>query len=256
MAGAVSRRLKLTLAYDGTNFHGFQRQGNLPTVQLALEEALTKLAGHQVTVVAAGRTDAGVHAAGQVVHCDFHGSIPTNRITLAANNLLPPEIVIYRCEEVSPDFHARYDAVSKVYRYSILQSPFPWPFISRYVLHCPEPLDKQRMEDCIPFLRGRRDFASFQASGRPSRSTVRNLQRLEIQSQSLAWGTMLHFVFEADGFLYRMVRNIMGVLLEVGRGRRPPWWVAEVVEAKDRRAAGPTAPPHGLTLEEVKYPVS
>lgn len=247
------RRLKLTVAYDGTGFHGFQRQGRLPTIQLALEEALARLFDHPVTVVAAGRTDAGVHAGGQVVHCDSHGSIPVENIVRAVNSLLPEEIVVYRCEEVDPGFHAQYDAVGKVYRYSILQSPFPWPFIRRYVLHHPQPLDWEAIADCIPYLRGRRDFASFQSAGRPARTTIRNLQKIEIQQQPLDWGTIVHIKFHGDGFLYNMVRNIVGTLLEVGRGRRSPSWVAEVLEAKDRRLAGPTAPPQGLTLDQVLY---
>ncbi|HEY8449132.1 MAG TPA: tRNA pseudouridine(38-40) synthase TruA [Bacillota bacterium] len=250
----MSRRLALRLAYDGTDFHGFQRQGERPTIQLALEQALAKLAGRPVRVVAAGRTDAGVHAAGQVVHCDFDRPIPVDRLPLALNSLLPPDIVVYECREVAPDFHAQFDATGKVYRYSILHSPHPWPFLRRYVLHHPEPLAWDRIQACVPYLRGRRDFASFQSSGREAASTVRTLRRLEIQKQAMDWGTIMHLIFEADGFLYRMVRNIVGTLLEVGRGRRPPRWVAEVLEARDRRAAGPTAPAHGLTLQEVHYP--
>lgn len=247
------RRLKLLVAYDGTDLRGFQIQGELPTVQLELQRALSRVAGHPVTVVGAGRTDAGVHAAGQVVHCDLEGSIPTERVPRAANSLLPGDIVVYGCEQVAPEFHARFHAAAKVYRYSILRSPYPWPFIRRYVLHHPEPLDVKAMRDGIPYLRGRRDFASFHSSGREVKSAVRTLHRLELQEQEMAWGTLLHLSFEADGFLYNMVRNLVGTLLEVGRGRRQPPWVAQVLEARDRRAAGPTAPPQGLTLLEVRH---
>lgn len=247
------RRVKLTLAYDGTDLHGFQIQGDRPTVQLRLEQALGRVAGHPVRVAAAGRTDAGVHAAGQVVHADLHGRIPTERIPEAVNSLLPPDIVVYAAEEVPPSFHARFSATGKVYRYSVLEAPHDWPFIRRYVLHSPLRRDWDLIALCIPYLKGRRDFAAFQSSGRRARSTVRNLRRIEITRQEMGWGTIHHLTFEADGFLYNMVRNIVGTLLEVGAGRRPPSWVAEVLESRDRRRAGPTAPPQGLTLVEVRY---
>lgn len=252
MAGRT-RRLKLTLAYDGTDLHGFQIQGRRPTVQLYLERALTRVAGHPVRVTPAGRTDAGVHAAGQVVHCDLHGRIPTERVPAALNSLLPPEIVVYAGEEAPASFHARYSATAKVYRYSVLESPHAWPFIRRYVLHSRERHDWDRVAQSIPYLKGRRDFAAFQSAGSPVRSTVRNLRRIDIQRQDMGWGIIHHITFEGDGFLYRMVRNLVGTLLEIGAGRRPPSWAAEVLESGDRLLAGPTAPPQGLTLLEVRY---
>lgn len=248
-----TRRIKLRVAYDGTAYQGFQRQPDRPTIQAELEAVLSRLAGHAVTVHAAGRTDAGVHAAGQTIHFDLTGSIPTDRIVTAANGLLPPDIVVYDAQEVAGDFHARYDAIAKTYRYSILEAPFPWPFIARYVYFHPQPLDLERMKDCFLYLRGKRDFAAFQSSGRPASSTVRTLQKIEIDVQQMSWGRLINIAFTGDGFLYRMVRNIVGTLLEVATGRRPPSWVAEVLESRDRRRAGKTAPAAGLNLIDVKY---
>lgn len=247
------RKLKLTVAYDGTGFHGFQRQPGVPTVQAALEDALARVAGHPVTVVGAGRTDAGVHAAGQVVHCVIEGSIPTERVPTALNSLLPPDVVVYAAEEVPESFHARKSATAKVYRYSILEAPFAWPFIRRYVLHEPAGLDVEAMRAGAAHLVGRHDFAAFQAAGRPVRDTVRTVRRLDVSEQAMPWGRIVHVTVEADGFLYHMVRNIAGTLLEVGRRRRPPEWVGEVLRARRRELAGATAPAHGLTLLEVRY---
>lgn len=247
------RRIKMLVAYDGTDFHGFQLQPGLRTVQGVLEQALSRLAGHSVRVTPAGRTDAGVHAGGQVVHWDLYGSIPVERLVPALQGLLPQDLVVYRAEEAAPDFHARYDAVAKTYRYSILTSPHGWPFIARYVLHHPYPLDVQAIKWAGRLLQGRRDFASFQASGAATRTTVRHLTRVDVEEQVMAWGRMLHITFEADGFLYHMVRNMVGTLLEIGRGQRGLGWLEEVLAARDRRAAGPTAPPQGLSLVEVKY---
>lgn len=248
-----ARRLRMTLAYDGTEYHGFQRQDNAITVQQLLEAALGRVAGHEVTVTPAGRTDAGVHASGQVVHWDLHGTIPTDRVARAVNGLLPGDIVVYRAEEVAPDFHARYHAVSKTYQYSILLNEFDWPFISRYVYHYTGNLDLQAMKFAAGLIQGKKDFASFQASGGRVQSTVRNLMSIKMLQQKMEWGTVAHFIFQGDGFLQHMIRNIMGTLIEVGRGHKPLAWVEQVLEARDRRAAGPTAPAGGLTLMEVKY---
>ncbi|HLS88999.1 MAG TPA: tRNA pseudouridine(38-40) synthase TruA [Sphingobacteriaceae bacterium] len=247
------RRIKMLVAYDGTDYHGFQVQPGMRTVQAVLEEALGRLAGHPVQVTPAGRTDAGVHAGGQVVHWDLYGSIPVDRLVTALRGLLPQDLVVYRAEETHPDFHARYDAVSKIYRYSILTGPHGWPFIARYVLHHPHPLDVQAIKWAGRLLQGRRDFASFQAAGAATKTTVRNLMRVDVDEQVMAWGRMLHITFEADGFLYHMVRNMVGTLLEIGRGYRGLGWLEEVLNARDRRAAGPTAPAQGLSLVEVKY---
>lgn len=247
------RRVKLVLAYDGTDFHGLQYQPGLRTVQGVLEEALAKVAGHPVKVTAAGRTDAGVHAGGQVAHWDLAGNIPTGRIAVALRGLLPKDLVVYDVAEVPPDFHARFHAVSKVYTYSILTSSHGWPFIARYVLHHPYPLDVQAIRWAGRQLQGKRSFASFQASGGAVHSTVRNLIRVETEEQAMAWGRMIHITFEADGFLYHMVRNLVGTLMEIGRGRRSLSWLEEVVAAEDRRAAGPTVPAQGLSLKMVNY---
>ncbi|MEX2356630.1 MAG: tRNA pseudouridine(38-40) synthase TruA [Thermaerobacterales bacterium] len=247
------RRLKLILAYDGTPFHGFQRQDNAVTVQEVLETALGRAADHPVTLVPAGRTDTGVHAAAQVVHCDISGGIPTERIAKAVNSMLPPDVVVYEVVEAAADFHARYDALSKVYRYSILLSDFAWPFIRRYVFHHPPNLDVQAMIWAAHLFKGEKEFAAFQAAGSTVQDTRRHLMRVDVQQQKMDWGRLVHFEFEGNGFLYHMVRIIIGTLLEVGRGRRSLAAVESLFETGDRTAAGPTAEASGLTLLQVKY---
>lgn len=247
------RRIKLIIAYDGTNYYGFQSQPDGNTIQDVLEKALSQIADHPVKVTAAGRTDSGVHAAGQVVHWDLQGSIPTPRIVPALQGLLPPDIVVYQAEEVADDFHARFQAKSKIYRYSILASSYGWPFISRYVLHHPYELDLQALRWAGRLLQGKKDFAAFQAAGATTHTTVRNLMRVETNEQAMEWGKVVHITFEADGFLYHMVRNLVGTMLEVGQGRQSLDWLEKVVASGDRRQAGPTAPARGLILDEVKY---
>lgn len=244
--------LVLTLAYDGTGYCGFQRQrpGPRPAVQEVLERALGRALGVGVAVTAAGRTDAGVHAEAQVVAFRAETSIPVARLPYAVNRLLPPDVVVTGAWEAPAGFHPRFSAVGKVYRYALWRAPFPSPFWRRYAWHRPQPLDVPAMRQAAALLEGRRDFAAMMAAGRPVRDTVRTVVRCEVEDRF----PLLLVRVEADGFLYKMVRTMVGTLVEVGRGRMAPAEVAAILASRDRRRAGPTAPPHGLCLEAVRYP--
>ncbi|MGQ9463508.1 MAG: tRNA pseudouridine(38-40) synthase TruA [Candidatus Fervidibacter sp.] len=243
------RHIKLVIGYDGTDFHGFQRQKGLRTVQEELERTMTILLGHTVSVKAAGRTDAGVHAEGQVVSFWTNCPIPTDRLPVALNSLLPPDIVAKRSEEVGPDFHPRFSAVSRVYRYLIDNRPVPSTLLKRYSWHIPEPLDLEAMKIAAQFLVGVHDFASFHASGSDLGSTVREMKRIKITKRN----GVIAITMEANAFLYHMARIIVGTLVDIGLGRRSPDEMNALLAARDRVAAGKTAPPQGLCLLQVKY---
>lgn len=241
----------LTVAYDGTDYCGFQRQrpGRKPSIQQVLEEALEAVLNRPVRIAAAGRTDAGVHAEKQVINFRAPTSIPVDRLPYALNRLLPPDIVVQGAGEAEAGFHARFSARSKVYRYTIWRAPFPSPFLRRYAWHRPGDLDVGGMMRAAAHLVGRRDFSALAGAGRPVRDAVRTVLRCEVAPAP----SRLLIRVEADGFLYKMVRNIVGTLVEVGRGR----WEAEriplILASRDRRQAGPTAPACGLCLEDVRY---
>lgn len=251
------RTIKCTLQYNGTRFAGFQRQGQGErTVQGELEEALRVLTGVPGPVVAAGRTDAGVHAHGQVIHFRTRSRIPTGRWPAALNSRLPADVVVVAAEEAPASFHARFDAVSKTYRYSLWNAPVPSPFWRDFSWWVREPLDVGAMREAAGFLVGRHDFAAFAAAGGSSRTTTRTVFRLDVEETRVGpWGhRLLHIWVEGDGFLYRMVRNIVGTLVPIGLGVRGPGWAREVLEGRKREGAGATAPPQGLTLWRVVYP--
>jgi tRNA pseudouridine38-40 synthase len=243
------RHIKLVIGYDGTDFHGFQRQKGLRTVQEELERTLTSLLGHPVSVKAAGRTDAGVHAEGQVVSFWTSYPIPVERLPVVLNGLLPPDIVAKEAKEVSPDFHPRFDATSRVYRYLIDNRPVPAALLRRYAWHVPEPLDVEAMRSASQHLIGVHDFASFHASGSDLGSTVREMKRIVISKRN----GIISITLEANSFLYHMARIIVGTLVEIGLGERHPDEMREILMVRDRSAAGKTAPPHGLCLMQVKY---
>lgn len=243
--------LKFTISYDGTGFAGFQRQAaGVRTVQGILEKALYTLTGEYPRLIAAGRTDAGVHAYGQVINVVTGCAIPIGRWLSALNSRLPSDVVVWQVERVPWDFHARYHAKSKVYRYRILRRPWPDVLCRNYCLHCPYELDLEPMREAASYFQGRNDFAAFAAVGSPVKSTVRNLMRLDITEK----GDELIFTLEADGFLYKMARNIVGTLLLAGRGKKTPKEIRTVLQERERAAAGPPAPPHGLCLVNVDYP--
>ena len=249
-AAGCRRYLALKVAYDGTYFHGFQKQPGLRTVQGVLEACLASLTRSVCPVKGAGRTDAGVHAKGQVVSfCCEDWPVPVDRVVPALNGALPEDIAVLAAAEVPPGFHPRYDAVRKVYRYTIFRRAVRCPLARLYALHFPGPLDMARLVEATDLLVGRHDFRAFQNAGRPVKSAVRTLFTCRVQEDR----DFLHFWFAADGFLYQMVRIIVGTLLEIGRGRLAPAVIDEALKSGERRLLGPTAPPHGLCLEEVHY---
>jgi tRNA pseudouridine38-40 synthase len=243
--------LKLTLQYDGTDYAGFQRQPNGTTVQEKLEHALRKVTGDPLLKIgaAAGRTDAGVHARGQVVHFRSDSSVPVDRWPQALNQHLPPDIVVFSAEAVPDDFHARYWAVSKRYRYTIEHAPFQSPMTRRYAYHWARELNYDLMDRATRLIAGRHDFAAFRSTGGAAKTSERTVTRLSV----LRAQPFLYIDVEADGFLYNMVRIIAGTLLEVGAGRRTLESVAQALETGGRTHAGKTLPAHGLCLEAVTY---
>ena len=243
----------MTLAYDGTAYCGWQIQPGKSTVQETVELALRRITGQPVRAVASGRTDAGVHALGQVVsfRCDTRLKPEVLRRALDANT--PEDIFIKRIETAPESFHAIRDAVSKQYRYLIQDGSQRDLFLRAYSWDIPHALDEGRMRRAAAVLVGRHDFRSFQAAGSPRKTSVRTVSRLDVKRRHYESSRPLAIEIEADGFLYNMVRNIVGSLVLVGQARQPPEWVAEVLAAADRRRAGPTAPAHGLALVEVRY---
>lgn len=249
------RNIKLVMEYDGTGFHGFQVQTqgttSLRTVQSVLEESLYKLTGEEIRITGAGRTDAGVHALAQVANFHTASSIPADRFAPALNGLLPEDLVIKSSAEVDESFHAQRSAVSKVYRYTILNSAAPSALLRNTALHVPTRLDPGSMRLAAGILVGKHDFSSFRASGSSVATSVRTLKRLDVRWMPETG--LLKLTAEADGFLYNMVRIIAGTLIEVGRGALSPHDVERILKARDRGSAGPTAPAKGLCLIEVKY---
>ncbi len=247
---AVPRRIRLTVAYDGTAYAGWQRQINAPSVQQTLEEALSRLTGETVGVTGASRTDAGVHALGQTAHFDTRSRIPPERFWLAVNTLLPEDIRVTDSRLASPAFHARYSARGKTYVYRIFNAPCP-PVIGRqYTAYVPVPLDDRRMWEALDHVRGRHDFAAFAAAGGQSRGTVREISRAELVRS----GNTLELTVSGRSFLYNMVRILAGSLIDVGKGKLPPEALKRALETGSRLDLGVTAPARGLTLVRVYYP--
>jgi len=247
------RTLKLTLAYDGTAFHGWQIQLNRRTVQQTLTDVLCKITGEMIVVHASGRTDAGVHALGQVASFDTNSRLDANTFCRALSAELPDDIIAIVVEEAPPGFHARRHAKRKRYRYVIHDGPRGDVFRRRYVWRVYRRLDDAAMLRAAQPLIGRHDFAAFESRGSKRSSSVRTIFELMIDRPSVAAGNELHIEVEADGFLYNMVRNIVGILVEVGRGAGDEAWPARALAAADRRTAGPPAPARGLTLVSVDY---
>lgn len=244
------RNLKMIMEYEGTNYCGFQRQVNKITIQEVLEEKLTLLLKEGIKVNSSGRTDAGVHAKGQVVNFLTNSTIPVERLPLAMNSLLPPDITVKEAQEMPLDFHARYSAKSKTYGYNILNSRIPSPFLKNYAYFYPRPLAVEAMRLGAAYLIGEHDFAAFRAVGSSAKTTMRHVYRLEIKEKE---GQLLEIEIEANGFLYNMVRIIVGTLVEVGVGKITPQEIAEILQSKERSRAGQTAPAKGLFLKGVKY---
>lgn len=267
---------KLTLAYDGTDFHGWQWQPDKPTIQGALTDVAKKLTQEKIFMQGAGRTDAGVHALGQVAHFRTHSALTAQEFQRAFNALLPPAIRVVSAEEVGPDFHARWNASAKTYQYRIFRGRVVPPFAWRYVLHYPYPLDEAAMMEAARLFEGEHDFTSFAASSGSDEDDADRTVRREVFSSVLERRAVTPFGWPQDGpapadtaeagsgyelvytvrgksFLRYMVRKIVGTLLDVGRGRLSVQDVSQLFEWKDRSRSGPTAPPHGLCLLRVEY---
>lgn len=240
----------LIVQYDGTDYSGYQIQPGQVTIQGELERVLGKLAGSPVPIVAAGRTDAGVHSEGQTISfCSERLTVPPDRLPYALNALLPQDIRVISCKAVPADFHARYDAVEKTYRYQIYEGEFPNVFWRRYAYWSKQPLNWENISRCGRLLVGRHDFAAFAASGGSVRTTIRTMKDVSVDSA----GPLKMVRFTADGFLYKMVRNLMGTLVDVGLGRLSLQEMEEIITSCDRARAGATISPVGLFLERVKY---
>lgn len=256
MDANVARSFKLTIAYDGTGFSGWQVQPNRPTIQGHLQDALRRLTGEAIQLIGSGRTDAGVHAHAQVASCSLVWRDSPEHLMRALNTQLPEAIVVCAAEEVCEGFHAIRDAIGKRYRYQIKIGGVRDVFDYRYHWHLHGKLDLDQMHLAAQRVIGTRDFKSFQAAGAHRNTTVRNVRACDLVVGPVGDDQAFHLSveLEADGFLYNMVRNIVGTLVEVGRGRQTVEWIDQVLIACDRNAAGPTAPACGLFLLWVEYP--
>jgi len=250
------RHFKLTIAYDGTDFHGWQIQANRPTIQGEIVSVLQQLTQEKIMLHGAGRTDAGVHALGQVASFRTQSGLSAQEFQRALNALLPPTIRIVGAEEVGPDFNARWSARGKTYRYRLYRGKVVPPAIWRYVLHYPFPLDEDAMRDAAARFVGMHDFASFAAStGSEDDDKERSTER-EIYSAELARAPdneELVFTVRGRSFLRYMVRKMVGTLLDVGRGKLMPADIERLYELRDRSKSGPTVPPQGLVMVEVQH---
>lgn len=241
------KRVMLTVAYDGTNYHGWQMQPNGVTIEEMLNGALSALLKEEIKVIGASRTDTGVHSLGSIAVFDTAARMPAERLPYALNQRLPEDIRVQCAKEVAPDFHPRHCDSRKTYEYRILNREFPLPTQRLYAYFTYVPLDISRMRRAAGYLVGRHDFKSFCSAGSSAETTVRTIQDLQVERQ----GDVIVIRITGDGFLYNMVRIIAGTLMEVGRGQIRPEEVADILKACDRAKAGPTAPACGLTL--VKY---
>ncbi len=247
----MERNLKLIVAYDGTDFHGWQTQPGVRTVQEELERVLGRVLRHPVTVVGASRTDAGVHARGQTASLRTTAAIPAANVQRAVACRLPPDVALVHVAEVGPEFHATRDACGKLYRYVLhhAERRAVEQLAGRYAWHVWYPLDLDVMRTAAGLLTGTHDFAGFANQGRPRETTVRTMRSIAVTRHY----EQVRIEVEGDAFLYNQVRIMVGTLVEIGRGHWPPQRVSEILEARDRTRAGPTAPPPGLTLQWVRY---
>ncbi len=247
------RNVKLTIAYDGSDYHGWQMQPGFRTVQAVLTEALRSLLGPRARICGASRTDAGVSALGQVGLIQIDSPIPTENMAKAITDRLPEDMAIVKAEEVPMGFDVIGDVTSKQYRYAIFSGPVRPVLHVRHCWYVPEELDVPAMNEAAGRLVGKKDFKSFAAAADHREDSVRTILRCDVTDQPADDGRWIYVHAEGDGFLYNMVRNIVGTLVEVGVGRWRPDRIPEILEARDRRAAGPIAPPNGLCLMWIKY---
>lgn len=243
------KRVKLTVAYDGTNYCGWQVQPNGITVQEVLNQCLSEFTGEKIETIGASRTDAGVHALGNVAVFDTEMRMPGDKFSFALNQRLPEDIRIQKSEEVDADFHPRYVKSRKTYEYRILNRRFPIPTERFYSHFTYIPLDIEKMREAADYLVGEHDFKSFCGTGAQVKTTVRTVKEIQIEKDE----DKITIRITGEGFLYNMVRIIAGTLMDIGGGLYPPQKMQEILEAKDRKKAGPTAPARGLTLMEIQY---
>ena len=243
------KRVRLIVAYDGTNYHGWQVQPGVVTIESELNRCLSALLQEEIQVIGASRTDSGVHALGNVAVFDTTARMPAEKISYALNQRLPEDIRIQKSEEVAADWHPRHCDSRKTYEYHIYRGEFPMPIKRLYSLHTYQKLDVAKMQEAASYLEGEHDFKSFCQTGAQVESTVRTIYKVEVVEN----GAELIIRVCGNGFLYNMVRIIVGTLLEVGQGKKKPEDMKQIIEAKDRAAAGPTAPAHGLLLYQYEF---
>jgi len=244
------RNIRLLIEYNGTNYQGWQVQPKGPTIQGMVEEKLALITGEAVHLIGSGRTDSGVHAFGQVANFKTKSQLNIHSIQKALNSLLPPDIMIQRAEEVEEGFHARKQSKSKVYEYRILNRELRSAFDHEYAWHIPQKLDLEEMRKATRILIGEHDFSSFRSVGSPTRTAIRRVIRAEWKKGQDGF---IRFEVEANGFLKQMVRAMVGTLVEVGKGKIDSEEFRKILDSRNRKEAGPTAPAHGLFLKEVKY---
>lgn len=245
------KNVKLLIEYDGTNYSGWQKQNNGLGIQTVIEIAIEKLTKSKCDLIGAGRTDKGVHAYGMVANFKTDSTIPPEKFSYALNSILPGDIVIKNSEQVRDDFHSRYSAIGKTYKYVIYNSKFPTAINKNRVCHIREKLDLVKMIEAKRYFLGEHDFEAFTSTGSSVKSYVRTITGLEIEKNR----ENIHIYISGTGFLYNMVRIISGTFVEVGNGRILPDKIPEIIAGKDRSKAGKTLPPHGLYLVEVFYRV-
>jgi tRNA pseudouridine38-40 synthase len=246
------RNIRLLLEYDGTRYHGWQRQADAATIQQTLEEALERLTGEKVALIGSGRTDAGVHALGQVANFRLTSTIPLKAFHDGLNSMLPKDIAVLAATEAPPEFHARKSALSKTYEYRILNRGNRSPLHHHYAWWIAPHLDLETLAAAAAFLPGEHDFTAFRASGSDNKNPVRRVLAAAWRDEPGGW---LSFTITATGFLRGMVRSLVGTMVEAGRGKAPSTLLAELLTSGARHLAGPTAPPQGLYLVEVFYEI-
>ena len=248
---AVSQRLALGIEFNGARYRGWQtQQAGVASVQATLEGVLSQIAGHTITLHAAGRTDAGVHASNMIAHFDTLAQRLVHGWIRGANTLLPPDIAIRWLQPVSMDFHARFRAIARRYHYVLLNQPYRPALLAGQVTHVYQTLDWDRMQQAAQHILGTHDFTSFRAAACQSRQPVRDIQHVSLQPHGRLWVLDI----QANGFLHHMVRNLVGTLLAIGRGEQPVDWIDYLLQVHDRRQAATTAPPDGLYFVNAYYP--
>lgn len=243
------RNIKVIIEYDGTGYHGWQSQENAVSVQRVVEDAFKKLTGENIKLIGASRTDTGVHSYGQTANFLTESKIPAEKFFLAVNCLLPPDISVVHSEEVPKDFHSRFDAKGKKYKYLIYNDRAPSALLRSRAFHVPVPLNLEAMKKAAEYIPGKKDFSAFKASGSNVKDSIRTVWGIELQKKD----KIIELTVSGDGFLYNMVRIIAGTLVDVGMGRIAPDELGTIIESRDRTKAGRTAPAHGLYLVEVYY---